>query len=115
MTVKPMIETGDRGITLNKQLAWTMLVALVALVWYGGQTVAKLQGATDNLAVALTEQRQTAAEDRLNSSQIEARVRALEANASRSGAQLEAMSQSIEEMKASQRETIELLRRLVGQ
>ena len=44
---KPMIETNDRGITINKALAWTMLVSVAGLIWWGGGTLASLQGAAD--------------------------------------------------------------------
>ena len=42
-----MIENIDRGVTLNKPLAWTMFVAVVTLVWYGGTTVT-MQQASDS-------------------------------------------------------------------
>jgi len=110
---KPMIENTDRGITLNKTLAWTMLVALVSLVWFGGTTVASLKASTDNLAASITEARQTATTDRQAAVRIEARVRALETNASRTGAEFEALRQSLNEVKSAQRETNDLLRRML--
>jgi len=72
---KPMIENSDRGITLNKSLAWTIGASLVAGgLWIGVQvatlggdiqtmntqhteTTARLQDRYDNLAIRQTEDR----------------------------------------------------------
>lgn len=102
---KPMIENSERGVTLNKTLAWAMLLSLVSLVWFGGTTVSNLQNSTESLASLLVDTRQTA-------SAVEARVRALETNASRAGAEFHALRQSLDEVKQVQRETNELLRQL---
>jgi hypothetical protein len=37
-----MIENSERGVTINKTLAWGMLLSLVSGVWFGGATIAKL-------------------------------------------------------------------------
>lgn len=42
-----MIDNTDRGITVNKALAWTMLVSVTGLIWWGGGTLASLQGAAE--------------------------------------------------------------------
>ncbi len=39
---RPMIESSDRGITLNKQLAWTIGVGLIGAGLYVGLTIATL-------------------------------------------------------------------------
>lgn len=31
-----MTDSTDRGITINKALAWTMLVTVAGLLWWGG-------------------------------------------------------------------------------
>ncbi|TFL16445.1 hypothetical protein [Jannaschia formosa] len=108
-----MIENSERGITLNKTLAWGMLLSLVSAVWFGGTTVADLQASTENLDAAIRETREVAAADRRTALQIEARVRALETNASRQDARFDALRQSLDEVKAGQQETNELLRRLI--
>ncbi len=107
-----MIENSERGITINKTLGWGRLLSLISLVWFGGTTVANLKSLTDNLATAITETRQTVAEDQSIAAQIEARVRALETNASRTDAEFRALRQSLDEVKSAQRETHELLRRI---
>ena len=44
------IENSDRGITITKGLAWTILVGLVGLSFYMGTTLAGLGTKADNLA-----------------------------------------------------------------
>ena len=80
-------QTHDRDqrprITINKALAWTMLVSVAGLIWWGGGTLASLQGAADRLTLALTETREMIVVERASSAQLEARVRALETSAAR--------------------------------
>ena len=109
---KPMIETNDRGITINKALAWTMLVSVAGLIWWGGGTLASLQGAADRLTLALTETREMIVAERASSAQLEARVRALETSAARQDTRFDALSVSINELKQQARETNALLREL---
>lgn len=109
-----IIENADRGVTLNKQLAWTMLVALVGAVWWGGSTITKLQASTENLVDAVSETRSTIADERQTARALEARVRALEASATRQNAQFEALSKGMDELKTQQRETNALLRKIAA-
>lgn len=109
---RPMIENSDRGITLNKSLAWSMLVAIVGLVWFGGSTIARLQGATENLTAALNRTEQTIAADRNLTASIEARVRVLETTTTRQDVKFDMLSRSLDEVKGAQRETNELLRQM---
>ena len=109
---KTMIETSDRGITINKALAWTMLVSVAGLIWWGGGTLASLQGAADRLIMALTETREMIVVERASSAQLEARVRALETSAARQDTRFDALSVSINELKSQARETNTLLREL---
>lgn len=110
---KRMIENSDRGITLNKQLAWGMLCVIVSLVWYGGSTVQGLRAATENLDKATAEIRVTASDDRRSNNLLADRVRILESNQSRQEAVNEALKLSVEEVKVAQRETNSLLRQLI--
>lgn len=102
-----MIENSDRGITLNKGLAWTILMALVSSVWWGGATITRLQSDVQSLTAAVSERRS-------ENGGLEGRVRTLETGSSRTGAQLEAMGQALGEIRAEQRATNDLLRRLVA-
>lgn len=108
-----MIENSDRGLTINKQLAWTMLVALIALVWYGGSTITGLQNATDTLTLALGDTKTLIAAERASSVTLEARVRTLENSATRQDTRFDGLSQSLEELKAETRQTNDMLRRLL--
>jgi len=101
-----MIENSDRGITLAKPLAWTMLVSVIGSVWYGGSTVSSLIYSTNSMVQAVSVQQAAI-------SQMEVRVRALENNASRQDARFDGLKQSLDEVKAAQRETNELLRKIL--
>ena len=109
---KTVIENNDRGITINKALAWTMLVSVTGLIWWGGGTLASLQGAADRLTLALAETREMIVAERASSAQLEARVRALETSAARQDTRFDALSVSINELKSQARETNTLLREL---
>lgn len=110
---RPMIENSDRGLTINKSLAWTMLVALVGLVWYGGSTITGLENATSSLTLALADTKILIAAERQAATSLESRVRTLENSATRQDARFDALSRSLEELKAESRQTNDLLRRLV--
>ena len=107
-----MIESTDRGITIHKALAWTMLVTVAGLIWWGGGTLASLQGAADRLTTALMETREMILAERASTAQLEARVRALENSATRQDVRFDALSVSIDELKQQARETNTLLREL---
>jgi uncharacterized coiled-coil protein SlyX len=108
----PMIENSERGITINKALGWTMLVSATGLIWWGGGTLASLQGAADRLTAALTETRAMIMAQSESSAQLEARVRILENSATRQDTRFDALSVSINELKQQARETNTLLREL---
>lgn len=113
-TDRRLIENSDRGITLNKQLAWTMLAALVGTVWWGGSTVTGLQKSTENLVQAVGETRALIAAERQASAALEARIRALETTSTRQDARFDALSRSVEEIKVSVRESNALLRKITA-
>ena len=109
---KIMIENNERGITMNKALAWTMLVSVTGLIWWGGGTLASLPGAADRLTSALTETREMIVAERASSAQLETRVRTLENSATRQDVRFDSLSVSINELKQQARETNMLLREL---
>ena len=73
---RPMIENSDRGLTINKNLGWTMLVAIIGAVFWFGSTMSGLQASVHALNVAITAERTSVAA-------LEARVRTLENQAGR--------------------------------
>jgi len=96
--MRPRIENSDRGITMNKSLAWTVLTALVAGGFWVGSSVTALQS--------------TSGDNKTLSRSNEIRIRSLESSGSRQDAMLSNLVNSIEEMKSNQRETNTLLRKL---
>lgn len=102
-----MIESSDRGITLNKGLAWTILMALVSGVWWGGATITRLQSDVQGLTAAISERRS-------ENGGLESRVRTLENGATRLDAKLEGVARTLDELRDEQRATNELLRRLLA-
>lgn len=101
-----MIENSDRGITLNKGLAWTVSTGLIGAGLYVGLTIAHLTATLDNQNDQISEAR----DSRTN---IEVRVRALENGAAGTAVQFRNLSSGLEEVKVAQRETNALLRQLV--
>ena len=107
-----MTDNNEHGITINTALAWTMLVSVVGLIWWGGSTLASMQSAADRLTSALSETREMIMVERASSAQLEARVRVLENSATRQDVRFDALSLSINELKQQARETNTLLREL---
>lgn len=101
-----MIENSDRGITLNKGLAWTVGTGLIGAGLYVGLTIAQLTTSLDN-------QNDQISEGRASRAQIELRVRVLENSAAGTEVQFRNLSEGLDEVKSAQRETNALLRQLV--
>ena len=94
MTDKPMIENSDRGITLNKQLAWTVGGGLIGAGLYVGLTIA-------TLSTQVAQSRDAWAEATLARQQLETRVRAVEINQAGQTSDLRAIQVGISEIKAA--------------
>lgn len=113
----PMIENSDRGITMNKQLAWSILLAVVGGGMWLGSTVAGLQATTSRFSMDLSESRLQITADNAAEKQaamvLETRVRTLEVSATRQDARFDALSRSLDELKSQQRETNDLLRQIM--
>ena len=107
-----MTDNSDRGITINKALAWTMLASVTGLIWWGGGTRASLQSAADRLTSALTETREMIVAERASFAQLEARVRIPENGATGQDVRFDALPLSINALKQQARETNTLLREL---
>lgn len=76
MTGKPMIENSDRGITLNKSLAWTLAAALGTGGMWVGTTVAELRSEVRSL-------HNDSAQRGASRAEHERRIRILEENITR--------------------------------
>lgn len=103
---KRMIERDERGITLNKTLAWGMVCGLIGAGIYVGQNIATLSTRIESLS----EQSDNAEISRVAH---DVRIRSLEAAQARSGAEYEAVQTSLEEIKRDQRENNTLLRQIL--
>lgn len=109
----PRITTDERGITLNKSLAWTMLVAIISAAFWVGVTVTQLQSDTMNFTETMKEVKQTIDDDRAGATAREARIRALERDSAGQAARFESLSSAMAEVKAELRQTNDMLRQLV--
>jgi len=78
-----MIENSDRGITLNKSLAWTVACGLIiAGLWVGGQ-VASLRGETQVLSQTINGLRVDLTASETRQTALTVRVRATETSLAR--------------------------------
>lgn len=84
----PRIENADRGITLNKSLAWTVLVALLTVAFWIGATVQGLRSSTVDLTEAQADisaaAKESRAEVKARDDEQDGRIRVLETAAARS-------------------------------
>lgn len=106
MTMRPEIANDDRGITVNKSLAWTLIVGLVGLgFWVGTQLTILSSGMdqyqSDSKAAAIVR------------SDLESRVRGLETRESRAAAITDGVRATLSEIKVQQSENNDLLRQLL--
>lgn len=114
-----MIENSDRGITLNKTLAWTVLVGLLgAGVLVGMQTatltsgIAGLQGDLD--AAIQTQATEVGKRDRMTD-RLTDRLRALEIRGSARDTDFSNLSANMQDMQQQLKENNRLLRELLRQ
>lgn len=99
----PMIENSERGITLNKSLAWTMLVAVLAGgVWIGTQVTEAKKG-VETLTERQSEDRNSIVENR-------AAIVLLRENTGRIDERLTNIEKSTDDINTSIKELIGYLR-----
>lgn len=102
------IENSDRGITLNKGLAWTMACGMVgAGLWVGIQLASVTTG--------MDQMSRNSADATAARLSLEVRIRALENSATQTRVQYETLYQTMQEIKTDQRESNELLRRILNE
>lgn len=102
-----LIENSDRGVTLNKSLAWTIASALVTVGLYVGLTLATMSTKIEQM----TETYIAAERSRDN---LESRVRSLEQVTATTTARFDALYSTLQEMKLENRELGTLLRRYLS-
>lgn len=107
-----MIENSDRGITLNKGLAWTIVSALVAgSIWIGTQTSSATSG-IETLKEQVTEVK---GDTKAQLNDIKNRVRSLEGQSNRLAVDARHVNSELNEVQQQLRENNQLLRRLLQQ
>jgi|SRR6056297_1535185 len=100
---KPMIENSDRGITINKSLAWTMVVGLLgAGLWLGTQ-MAEVRTSLDVL-----NERQS--EDRVSIQQNLQRINDLRRSEARVDQRLISIERSVTNTEVSIQEVLRFVR-----
>lgn len=98
-----MIENSDRGVTLNKSLAWTILTAVLAGgIWVGVQVTSAREG------IEVLTQRQT--EDRADIRANAAEISALRSTNARVDQRLTAIEQSARRTEETMQEILRFLR-----
>lgn len=102
------IENSDRGITLNKGLAWSMACGMIGAGLWVGIQLASVTTKIDTMSSASSE----AAAARMS---LEVRIRALENAATQTRVQFETLYQTMQEIKEDQRESNDLLRRILNE
>ncbi len=112
-----MIENSDRGITLAKPLAWTILVGLVSAgIWVGttsGSIRTELAALVDNVAEIQTGQSIREQRDREDRASIEARLRAVETSRAQDASEIGALRRDLGEFRNELKEATSLLRQAI--
>lgn len=100
---KPMIENSERGITLNKTLAWSMLLAVVSGGIWIGTVVTDAKNGVENLGTRQNEDRASIAANtraigdlRSSNARIDQRLLSIEGSATRTENKLDRLLEIIQ-------------------
>lgn len=106
---KPMIENSDRGITVNKALAWTIVTGLLAGGFFMGAELASTKA-------ILTEIKQGSESSRVEMKRvtdgIDTRLRAVETARASDATEIVGLRREIGDFRSEVRELTRLLREL---
>lgn len=100
------------AIVINKSLAWTMAVALVTVIWWGGATITDLRNAIQTTNQLIAEVKADAKASNEKREHLEQRVQDLERSATRTDTVLATMAASLGEVKVAVNEMNGLLREI---
>lgn len=92
----PRIQQDERGITVNKSLAWTMVVGLISAGLFLGNLTASTQAAVESLAEVQTQRHTETLTFRRDT---ETRIRILESARSATDSENTGMRRDIQEIK----------------
>jgi hypothetical protein len=102
-----MIENSDRGITVNKGVAWTIVTGLVAGgIWLGAE-LAGTKAALVNLNAMLVDQQR---EGRIRNDALDLRVRTLETTRATDASEIVALRRDLSDFRQELRAVAALLR-----
>jgi hypothetical protein len=111
-----MIENSDRGITLNKSLAWTISVTFLAGAFWVGVQVTNATNGIETLGVSLKDMRSDATMrqevERQRSIEVDARLRALETTRAADANEISALRRDLTDFRSELREAVSVLRSL---
>lgn len=105
----PRIQTDERGITINKTLAWTMVVALISASILAGREFQKTQSSITALADTQTQRHNETLTFRRDT---ENRIRSLEAARATDGSEIGALRRDLTSFRSDIQELKQLLRSL---
>lgn len=100
------------AIVINKPLAWSIVSALAAAIWWGGTTISDLRNAVVTTNQIITEVKADAKASNDKRERLEQRVQDLERSATRTDTVLATMAASISEVKVAVNEMNGLLREI---
>jgi hypothetical protein len=106
----PRITNEDRGLTLNKSLAWTIVVSLIgAGMWLGSEMVS-----TKNMVLDIRESQVRQDADRAQyRREVDLRIRALETSRATDGSEIGALRRDLTEFRTEIRDDITDLKDLL--
>lgn len=116
------IENSDRGITLSKGLAWTILITVIGAVggggWWIGSNVTRLSAGIEQVNKELADLKDKdladlkagLTESNRARSMLEARLRGEERASAESARDLRHASEALREIKGTQKEILRILR-----
>lgn len=109
-----MIENSDRGLTINKSLAWTIVSGLVIASIGVGIQFATLSSGISTLRDDLAAASRSQADEVSRRDLLAARVRSLETKSAARDASYEHLTRSLQEMKTQISENNRLLREMLS-
>lgn len=111
---KPMIENSDRGVTLNKSLAWAIICGLIgAGLWVGLQVQAAtsgIQNLSDSIAEIKADATTQQAVERQRRTEVDARLRVLETTRAADATEISALRRDLTDFRKELREAVSVLR-----
>lgn len=111
-----IIENSDRGITLNKSLAWTIAITFLAGAFWVGVQVTNASNGIHSLSESIQDLRAEATirqeADRKQRIEVDLRLRSLETTRAADASEITALRRDLTDFRTELRETISVLRNM---